>query len=240
MGKENTPFRGHSGRIDVSVPNALAAGASPGAAAALAPVRGGRERGRARLPGHPLEHPAARAGPQTPAVPGGQRLGGGCAGGRRAPPPPQQSDALVPADRGPGHLPGRRSDLLHAPRPAALHGLPLAGGPALSRPLPAGDRRRAAARAQPQPWQRPREPDRRVDHRHRRGRAVAGVPDRAGRRRDRAAAADALGARLSVGAGLRRQSFYLLVSSLGVLLATDTGYIYLQLMGLYQTDSLVG
>src|SRR6266498_3994023 len=25
MGKENTPFRGHSGRIDVSVPNALAA-----------------------------------------------------------------------------------------------------------------------------------------------------------------------------------------------------------------------
>src|SRR6266511_3885911 len=45
---------------------------------------------------------------------------------------------------------------------------------------------------------------------------------------------------LSVAAGLRRQSFYLLVSSLGVLLATDTGYIYLQLMGLYQTDSLVG
>src|SRR6266705_1250412 len=27
MGKENTPFQGHSGRIDVSVPNALAAGA---------------------------------------------------------------------------------------------------------------------------------------------------------------------------------------------------------------------
>jgi signal transduction histidine kinase len=50
----------------------------------------------------------------------------------------------------------------------------------------------------------------------------------------------AVAARLSVGAGLRRQSFYLLVSSLGVLLATDTGYSYLQLMGLYQTDSLVG
>src|SRR6266542_351558 len=50
----------------------------------------------------------------------------------------------------------------------------------------------------------------------------------------------AVAARLSVGAGLRRQSFYLLVSSLGGLLATDTGYIYLQLMGLYQTDSLVG
>src|SRR6266498_1083788 len=32
----------------------------------------------------------------------------------------------------------------------------------------------------------------------------------------------AVAARLSVGAGLRRQSFYLLVSSLGVLLATDT------------------
>src|SRR6266568_1314695 len=50
----------------------------------------------------------------------------------------------------------------------------------------------------------------------------------------------AVAARLAVGAGLRRQSFYLLVSSLGVLLATDTGYIYLQLMGRYQTDSLVG
>src|SRR6266545_3806049 len=46
--------------------------------------------------------------------------------------------------------------------------------------------------------------------------------------------------RLSIGAWLRRQSFYLLVSSLVMLLATDTGYIYLQLMGLYQTDSLVG
>src|SRR6266568_5572872 len=50
----------------------------------------------------------------------------------------------------------------------------------------------------------------------------------------------AVAARLAVGAGLRRPSFYLLVSSLGVLLATDTGYIYLQLMGRYQTDSLVG
>jgi signal transduction histidine kinase len=43
----------------------------------------------------------------------------------------------------------------------------------------------------------------------------------------------AVAARLAVGAGLRRPSFYLLVSSLGVLLATDTGYIYLQLMGRY-------
>jgi signal transduction histidine kinase len=50
----------------------------------------------------------------------------------------------------------------------------------------------------------------------------------------------AVAARLAVGAGLRRPAFYLLTSSLAVLLATDTGYIYLQLKGLYQTDSLAG
>jgi signal transduction histidine kinase len=50
----------------------------------------------------------------------------------------------------------------------------------------------------------------------------------------------AVAARLAVGAGLRRPAFYLLTSSLAVLLATDTGYIYLQLKGLYQTDSVAG
>jgi signal transduction histidine kinase len=50
----------------------------------------------------------------------------------------------------------------------------------------------------------------------------------------------AVAARLVVGAGLRRPAFYLLTSSLAVLLATDTGYIYLQLNGVYQTDSLTG
>ncbi|HZD73027.1 MAG TPA: sensor histidine kinase [Actinomycetota bacterium] len=50
----------------------------------------------------------------------------------------------------------------------------------------------------------------------------------------------AVAARLAVGAGLRRPAFYLLTSSLVVLLATDTGYIYLQLEGLYQTDSVAG
>jgi signal transduction histidine kinase len=50
----------------------------------------------------------------------------------------------------------------------------------------------------------------------------------------------AVAARLVVGAGLRRPAFYLLASSLAVLLATDTGYIYLQLNGLYQTNSLNG
>jgi signal transduction histidine kinase len=50
----------------------------------------------------------------------------------------------------------------------------------------------------------------------------------------------AVAARLVVGAGLRRPAFYLLTSSLAVLLATDTGYIYLQLNGLYHTESLNG
>lgn len=50
----------------------------------------------------------------------------------------------------------------------------------------------------------------------------------------------AVAARLVVGAGLRRPAFHLLTSSLVVLLATDTGYIYLQLKNAYQTDSLVG
>jgi signal transduction histidine kinase len=50
----------------------------------------------------------------------------------------------------------------------------------------------------------------------------------------------AVAARLVAGVGLRRPAFYLLTSSLAVLLATDTGYIYLQLNGSYQTDTLTG
>jgi signal transduction histidine kinase len=50
----------------------------------------------------------------------------------------------------------------------------------------------------------------------------------------------AVAVRLVVGVGLRRPAFYLLTSSLAVLLATDTGYIYLQLNGNYRTDSLTG
>jgi signal transduction histidine kinase len=50
----------------------------------------------------------------------------------------------------------------------------------------------------------------------------------------------AVAARLVVGVGLRRPAFYLLASSLAVLLATDTGYIYLQLKGNYQTDTITG
>ncbi len=50
----------------------------------------------------------------------------------------------------------------------------------------------------------------------------------------------AVAARLALGAGLRRPAFYLLTSSLTVLLATDTGYIYLQLRDLYQPDNLAG
>ncbi len=50
----------------------------------------------------------------------------------------------------------------------------------------------------------------------------------------------AVAVRLPVGGGLRRPALYLLISSLGVLLATDTGYMYLQLRGLYQTDNLAG
>jgi signal transduction histidine kinase len=50
----------------------------------------------------------------------------------------------------------------------------------------------------------------------------------------------AVAARLVVGVGLRRPAFYLLTLSLTVLLATDTGYIYLQLNGNYQTDTLTG
>ncbi|HEX8929436.1 MAG TPA: sensor histidine kinase [Actinomycetota bacterium] len=50
----------------------------------------------------------------------------------------------------------------------------------------------------------------------------------------------AVAARLVVGVGLRRPAFYLLTSSLAVLLATDSGYIYLQLNGSYQTDTLTG
>jgi signal transduction histidine kinase len=46
--------------------------------------------------------------------------------------------------------------------------------------------------------------------------------------------------RLVVGAGLRRPAFYLFTASLMALLATDTVYIYLQLKGLYQADSLAG
>jgi signal transduction histidine kinase len=50
----------------------------------------------------------------------------------------------------------------------------------------------------------------------------------------------AVAARLVVGVGLRRPAFSLLTSSLAVLLATDAGYIYLQLNGSYQTDTLTG
>jgi signal transduction histidine kinase len=50
----------------------------------------------------------------------------------------------------------------------------------------------------------------------------------------------AVAARLVVGVGLRRPAFYLLTSSLAVVLATDAGYIYLQLNGSYQTDTLAG
>ncbi|HEX8857503.1 MAG TPA: sensor histidine kinase [Actinomycetes bacterium] len=50
----------------------------------------------------------------------------------------------------------------------------------------------------------------------------------------------AVAARLVVGVGLRRPAFYLLASSLAVVLATDAGYIYLQLNGSYQTDTLTG
>jgi signal transduction histidine kinase len=50
----------------------------------------------------------------------------------------------------------------------------------------------------------------------------------------------AVAARLVVGVGLRRPAFFLLVSGLIVLLATDTGYIYLQLNNSYQTDSVTG
>jgi signal transduction histidine kinase len=50
----------------------------------------------------------------------------------------------------------------------------------------------------------------------------------------------AVAARLVVGVGPRRPAFHLLISSLAVLLATDTGYIYLQLNGDYRTGSLAG
>jgi signal transduction histidine kinase len=47
-------------------------------------------------------------------------------------------------------------------------------------------------------------------------------------------------ARLVLGAGVRTKAFYLLTSSLAVLLATDAGYIWAQLMNLYTTGSVVG
>jgi signal transduction histidine kinase len=47
-------------------------------------------------------------------------------------------------------------------------------------------------------------------------------------------------ARLVLGAGVRRPAFYLLTSSLAVLLATDAAYIYMQLMDLYKLGSLAG
>jgi signal transduction histidine kinase len=50
----------------------------------------------------------------------------------------------------------------------------------------------------------------------------------------------AVAARLVVGMGLRRPAFYLLTSSLAVLLATDTAYVYLQLNDSYQIDTLTG
>jgi signal transduction histidine kinase len=47
-------------------------------------------------------------------------------------------------------------------------------------------------------------------------------------------------ARLVLGAGVRTRAFYLLTSSLAVLLATDAAYIWTQLMGYYMTGSLAG
>jgi signal transduction histidine kinase len=47
-------------------------------------------------------------------------------------------------------------------------------------------------------------------------------------------------ARLVLGAGVRTKAFYLLTSSLAVLLATDAAYIWTQLMSLYATSSLIG
>jgi signal transduction histidine kinase len=47
-------------------------------------------------------------------------------------------------------------------------------------------------------------------------------------------------ARLVLGAGVRTKAFYLLTSSLALLLATDAAYIWTQLMNLYATGSLVG
>jgi signal transduction histidine kinase len=47
-------------------------------------------------------------------------------------------------------------------------------------------------------------------------------------------------ARLVVGAGQRRPAFYLFTASLAMLLATDTAYIYLQLRGRYDANSLAG
>jgi signal transduction histidine kinase len=47
-------------------------------------------------------------------------------------------------------------------------------------------------------------------------------------------------ARLVVGAGLRPPAFHLFAASQALLLATDTGYIYLQLQGRYELDSLAG
>jgi signal transduction histidine kinase len=50
----------------------------------------------------------------------------------------------------------------------------------------------------------------------------------------------AVAARLVVGAGPRRPAFYLFTAGVAMLLTTDTAYIYLQLEGRYQTDSLSG
>ena len=47
-------------------------------------------------------------------------------------------------------------------------------------------------------------------------------------------------ARLVLGAGVRTSAFYLLTSSLALLLATDAAYVWTQLMDLYATGSLVG
>src|SRR6266545_3652873 len=50
----------------------------------------------------------------------------------------------------------------------------------------------------------------------------------------------AVAVRLVVGAGPRRPAFYLFTASLATLLVTDTVYIYLQLHGRYDADSLTG
>src|SRR6266511_3534508 len=204
MGKENTPFRGHSGRIDVSVPNALAA------------------RAHESLPGR-------RLGPLPPWL---RYVVGGSAAALVY--------LVIPSS---------------IPLPALVPRLLLYQGVSASAvvALVVGVRRHRPSN--PTPW-----------YLLIAGQAIYLVADLTFSTlhdllhstavaateqplltRSAAAAYPimdmlvlAVAARLSVGAGLRRQSFYLLVSSLGVLLATDPGYIYLQLMGLYQTDSLVG
>src|SRR6266545_4616811 len=188
MGKENTPFRGHSGRIDVSVPNALAA------------------RAHESLPGR-------RLGPLPPWL---RYVVGGSAAALVY--------LVIPSS---------------IPLPALVPRLLLYQGVSASAvvALVVGVRRHRPSN--PTPW-----------YLLIAGQAIYLVADLTFSTLHDLLHSTAFPSPadllylghypLVIGAGLRRQSFYLLVSSLGVLLATDTGYSYLQLMGLYQTDSLVG